>query len=342
MPEQELQDPLLAAVRNARPAIDDAAVAPTSPDALEVLERVLQGESSGLAPSVDSAPGQRIRGRPRAATRHLLRPRIGAIATAAAAAVAAAVIVLSGISGGPSLVDRAYAAVNPSDQVLHEVDIQNDGPPGYSYRVEGWLLPADGQARVISIWGYKGSPFVSEGIITVTGRVFARVCLSRCRPASFIRSRSRWAPEGRIAPGSFGGVPGTLPGTFANWFRTAYHDHAIAAVGNATFDGKHVARFQSMIPTFASKIVFWRPGTPPPLSARKDRSGAAPYTLIDWYVDPATAQPVGFKASPCAGEEIRSCTRPFSTTRIVTFRRLDPTPQNLALLTGPNAPAGAR
>jgi hypothetical protein len=197
---------------------------------------------------------------------------------------------------------------------------------------------------VIEISGYRRASYVTirEWIITRTGRVFGRVCLSNCRPASFIDGRSRWAPEGRIAPGALGGPPETLPGTFANWFRTAYHDHAIVAAGTAPFDGRHVARFQSMVPTFGSKIVFWRPGTRPPLSARKDRSGPAPYTLIDWYVDPATAQPVGFTDSPCTGEEIRSCTRPYSTTRIVTLERLDPTPQNLNLLTGPNAPAGAR
>jgi hypothetical protein len=78
-------------------------------------------------------------------------------ATAAAAAVAAAVIGLSAVSGAPSLVDRAYAAINAGDQVLHEVDLHNDaGVPGYYDRVEGWLLPADGRGRVINISGYSG------------------------------------------------------------------------------------------------------------------------------------------------------------------------------------------
>jgi hypothetical protein len=271
-----------------------------------------------------------------------LRSSIGAIATAAAAAIAAAGIVLSGISGGPNLVDRAYAAVNPGYQVLHEVDIEREGSPGYSTRVEGWLLPADRRMRVIRIWGYKRTPFVSEWIITATGRVFSRTCLSSCHPASFIDGSSKWAPEGRVAPGTLGGPPLNLPGTFANWFRTAYHDHAIAAVGMATFEGRRVARFQSMAPSFGSRTVFWQPGTPPPASVHKQALGAEPYTLIDWYVDPVTAHPVGFAAFACANDQIRSCKHRISTTRIVTFERLDPTLQNLALLTGPNAPSGAR
>lgn len=93
-----------------------------------------------------------------------------------------------------------------------------------------------------------------------------------------------------------------------------------------------------LTPSFGSRIVFWRPGTPPPPSARKQLSGLQTYLVIDWYDDPGTAQPVGFTASPCTRVEVRSCTRPFSTTRIATFQQLEPTPQNLAQLTGPGAP----
>jgi hypothetical protein len=218
-------------------------------------------------------------------------------------------------------------------------------PRGYSDRVEGWLLPADGRARLINISGYRQARYVtiSEYIITATGDVFSRVCLSRCRSdrvGSFIYGRARWGLVGRGAAGT--SLFGPLPGTFANWFKAAYHDHAIVEDGTATFDGRHAARFQSMVPTFGSKIVFWRPGTPPPPLARKERIGGAPYSLVNWYVDPATAQPVGFTASPCAGEAVRSCKRPALTTQIVTFQRLDPTAQNLALLIGPHAPRGAR
>jgi hypothetical protein len=129
---------------------------------------------------------------------------------------------------------------------------------------------------------------------------------------------------------------------FAGWFSAAYRAHAIAPAGTATFDGKRAARFRTMVPTFGRTIVFWRPGTPPPPAARKGPVGATPYTLINWYVDPTTAQPVGFTASPCRGKAIRSCTSPAFTTRIVTFKRLDPTPENLGQLSGPNAPPGAQ
>lgn len=67
--------------------------------------------------------------------------------------------------------------------------------------------------------------------------------------------------------------------------------------------------------------------------------------LVDWYIDRATAQLVGFKIWSCAADHTRSCKArgaPDAITRIVTSQRLHPTPQNLAQLTGPNAPRGAR
>jgi hypothetical protein len=250
--------------------------------------------------------------------------------------------VLSGVSGAPSLVDRAYAAINAGSQVLHEVDIQYDRTLSrYRERVEGWLLPDTGQARLISIWGYPRSPFVDEWIITATGQAFSRACLNQCHPASFIDGRSPWAHAGHIDPQTDLNFLGTLPGTFARLYREAYHYHAIVEDGTATFDGRHVGRLQSMSPTIGNTVVFWRPGTTPPASARQHLSVRGSYTLVTWYVDPATAQPVGFTSAPCDGEAVRSCGRPVATTRIVTFERLDPTPQNLAKLTGPGAPAGA-
>jgi hypothetical protein len=111
---------------------------------------------------------------------------------------------------------------------------------------------------------------------------------------------------------------------------------------HTTFAGRRVAQFQSMETQVGETTVSWRPGMPPPVRARNPHYI---YALIDWYVDPATARPVGFKAWGCMGDQIRSCERrqgPPSTTRIVTFQRLDPTPQNLALLTGPGAPPGAK
>lgn len=133
-----------------------------------------------------------------------------------------------------------------------------------------------------------------------------------------------------------------MPGTFASWFRTAYRSRAIVADGTATFAGKRAARFQSMAPASANTMVFWRPGARPPRGAQGSSFGGAAYLLIDWYIDPATAQPMGFKTFLCTSENVRSCQRPASTTRIATFQRLDPTPQHIALLTGPNAPAAAR
>jgi len=345
MGEPALQDPLLIAVRKARPAIDDAVLSPTSADALKVLERVLHGENTGVSHGVKATRGQEHVGRRRGpAIRRVLRARI---AIAAAAAAVAVVIALSTVTGAPSLVDRAYAAINVGDQVLHEVDIMTDtNAPGFYDRLEGWLLPADGRARLIDITGYRQSRFVTalrEWVITATGRVFGRSCLSGCRVGqigAFINGRSGWTSEGSATEvGGFGSAP-RFPGTFAQWFRAAYRARSIVPDGTTTFAGKDVARFQSMAGAFEEPLVTWRPGTPAPMSVR-NRS-QTPYILIDWYVDPATARPVGFSVRACTGDAIRSCTQPGSSTRIVTFQRLDPTPQNLAQLTAPGAPPGSR
>lgn len=273
-------------------------------------------------------------------------------AIAGAAAVAAVVIGLGAGSGAPSLVDRADAAINVRDQVLHEVDVSDYASTRYgvSYNEdEGWLLPADGRGRVIQFDGYKRARYVSdlsEWIITATGRVVRRVCFAYCRVSSFINGRSRWAYEGteRTLQGlGFGLFPGTLPGELAREFRAAYRVHAAVPKGITTFAGKRVKSFQSMeAAVVGTALVYWQPGTSPPVRVRDAHPPT--YALVDWYIDRATAELVGFKTWGCAAGHIRSCKArgaPDNITRIVTFQRLDPTPKNLAQLTGPNAPRGA-
>jgi hypothetical protein len=334
MREHPLDDPLLTAVRTARPAIDAAVLEPTSEEAVNMLEQLLSGEGAARPQASRRAPLPR---------RRIFRPRIGALATAAVAAVVVVVIVLSGISGSPSLVDRAYAAVNVSDQVLHEVDVQTEpNLRNYSQRLEGWLLPANGQARLIIIYGYKSTPFVTEWIITAKRHAFTRACLAYCHPQRFMNSSGGWSNEGVPRPG-FGGSPTTIPGTYAQWFRSAYRERAVVADGNTTFDGRTVAHFQSMA-ELLDNLVFWRPGTPIPASIRDNGNSFIRRSIgvINWYVDPATAEPVGYTVTTCSSDQLRSCHAPDTTVRILTFQRLNPTPQNLELLIGPGAPAGAR
>jgi hypothetical protein len=66
------------------------------------------------------------------------------------------------------------------------------------------------------------------------------------------------------------------------------------------------------------------------------------YALIDWYIDPATARPVGFETYGCSSQQVGSCKAAGRIVRIVTLQRLGPTPLSLRLLTGPGAPRGAR
>jgi hypothetical protein len=278
--------------------------------------------------------------------------------SAAAAIAAAAVIGLGAASAAPNLLDRAYAAANVSDHhVLHEVDVTDYARSRYGVfydRDEGWLLPADGRARAIEIHGYERARYVSdisEWIITATGRVFERTCFNYCRSTrvgSFIDGRSRWAYKGtkQLLQGlGVGLFPATLPGEYARDFGAAHRVRAAVPKGIKTFDGTRVESFQSMERYVRTAWVYWRPGAPPPMSVRDPRPLSAMSALVDWYIDPATARLLGFKVWGCAANHLLSCRArgaPSATTRIVTFERLDPTRENLAELTGPNAPRGAR
>ncbi len=146
------------------------------------------------------------------------------------------------------------------------------------------------------------------------------------------------------AAGPWVGVfPGTLPGGYAREFRAAYRVRAAVPKGITTFAGKRVKSFQSIEAGVGTAWIYWRPGTPPPVMVR--RAHPPFYALVDWYIDWATAELVGFKTWGCAAGHIRSCgTRgaPATVTRIVTFQPLDSTPENLVQLTGPNPPRGAR
>ena len=272
-----------------------------------------------------------------------LRPRAGGLALAAAAVVAAVAILLTGGSVAPSLVDRAYAAINAGDRIVHELDVQTTASlRGFYEETEGWLLPADGRARVIYISGYRQTGYVTitESVRTATGRIYGRSCLSGCRSnriGAFINRPGGWFSDANGGLGSFG-TPGLVPGTFARQFQAAYRAHAIVADGTTTFAGKRVAKFQSTQALVGATVFSWRPGAPVPATVRK---AGAPALLVTWLIDPKTARPVGFTGCGALTGVPRSCQHPQFTTRIVTFERLDPTAANLATLTGPGLPAGS-
>jgi hypothetical protein len=280
-----------------------------------------------LMPELEAALRARIRSR-RTTWQHAhLRRVVALLGAAASAAIAVAIFVFAlgvhrasqtGHASTAALLNRASDAANLGDQVLHEVDIFVDrGNEGTFYdRDEGWLLPADGRAREIYInYPPKPSPGVNidEWIITASGRVFLRACFT-CRSAA---ARS--------------------------FLNGAYRTDALLPDGTTTFAGRRVARFQSMEDTNGQESVPWRPGTPPPAKARGLLRLHLKPLGLEWYIDPTTARLVGINQwGYCAGDKLSSCEGPPLTTRIVTFQRLAPTPQNLAHLTGPGAPPGAR
>lgn len=84
MTEYQQDDPLLRALREARPATDDARLSPDAPKAAEVLARILAGDQATSVVSLESP--RRVRSRRRAAW--------------AAASVTAAAALVAGVLAG--------------------------------------------------------------------------------------------------------------------------------------------------------------------------------------------------------------------------------------------------
>jgi hypothetical protein len=371
MSDHELEDRLFLAVRDARPEIPDHVLSPAGPNALGVVERVLRGSENGpstVPRAASGKPNRRGARGPRISRR--LRPRRLAVAVAAAATIAVGVVGLTGVSGAPSLVDRAYAAISASDQVLHEVvDTRiSPGPAPHdcgrpevlklrikgklkvvevgapsdcnsrsSYeQLEEWLLPADGRVHVITRYGGGGGPnLVGEGIITSSGRAFWRVFVND-KPQAFMCRPYCSLGWNRLRPGDSNGSSWRSE-NFVSAFQTAYKGHELVADGQGTFDGRRVARYRSIYRYPAE------PGRVAPRGTSASPSSAYQYTITEWYIDPAAARPLGSTTwQQCTSDSISSCTGGTVTERILTFQLLDPTPQNLAHLITPDAPAGAR
>jgi hypothetical protein len=220
--------------------------------------------ADGGAPSPPRAAVRRSRARARA--RRVLRARLGprVLAPVALTLVALAMVALAP-GGGTDPVgrlagaERAYAAVRPGGDVIHEVvtsEWSASGKPGGREHYEAWYRPSTGQAVRIT-GGDEGAVRV---MITRDGTVLVES-----------------ADTSRVT-GKAGLQPMTSPVTaglrarnrrdFAAAFRAAYDQDELADRGLTTFDHRPAHRFEVV-------------------------KGLDGIDALDYYADPETGRPLG-------------------------------------------------
>jgi hypothetical protein len=116
---------------------------------------------------------------------------------------------------------------------------------------------------------------------------------------------------------------------FVAQFRRAYETGRLTADGPSTFNGHRVVRYRSISPDSGSHLI------------------------IEWYIDPRTARPVGASEAFASGQAFCSrptpahtpgprCTNAVAIATLVSFEVLPASPQNLAHLIARNPPKAAR
>jgi hypothetical protein len=221
------------------------------------------------------------------------RPRL--VLPAAVAAAAAAALLAVALGGGDSLVERAYAAVQPGGDVIHEVVVSEwstEGGAGANggETIDAWYHPAGGRARR-HVSGSEGlyDVVVAPGGVRVRSPNTGRRWAENDDPAFRARNRTDFLHE----------------------FRRAYESGQLKELGPRTFEGRDAVAYRVRNPRGIDSLT--------------------------WYVDVATAMPLGsielLSHREKAGEPLRTQTH---VRRLERYERLPATPENLSRLeTGP-------
>ena len=119
---QLFEDDLLERVRELAPLVPADVLSSTGPSALRVLTRVLATPArAGAHTHPARPPAASATGAARPPT-WLTRWRVGAVAGLATVIAVLGAILVIGAGGGPSIVARAYAAINPAGVIVHYVE----------------------------------------------------------------------------------------------------------------------------------------------------------------------------------------------------------------------------
>lgn len=232
---------------------------------------------------------------PRPPRRRLVARRRLVIAVPVVAAALLVSLPLALKGTGQSLAAKAYAATAPGDTVLHEVVVSN------------WTTDGGGPRGTERLQGWyrpadgrahrviRGDEGSTDVVVATDGHVSVR---------------SPDTERYGLQPPQSAAFTEKNRTDFLAEFRTAYARHALHPAGRGTFDGRNAARY----------------------TASEDGGNRT----VDWYIDPDSALPLGAVErlrvlGDARGDSLKTQTL---TRRLTTFERLDPTPENLAKLSG--------
>ena len=266
-------------------------------NASEVTKVVRDADPAPLSPPVDPALRDalfaRITASPPLARAGRRRRRVASAAVAVCALVAS-IGLLHG-TRPPDLAERAYAATNPHNGIIHEVIETRSvvpsavlGTRGSTERTELWVRPADGTWRAVS-------PEV-ENAVGADGAL-----RSWNRAENRVHTMSAQELQGRLASGA----PGfdRLGRDVVASFRAAYERESLRDAGVAKFAGQDVRRYRAV---------------------QSDAAGENTYEQT-WYISIATTLPVGVTVRATSARHGSTV----STTTVQRHETLAPTAENL-------------
>lgn len=229
---QLFEDDLLERVRELAPLVPADVLSSTGPSALRVLTRVLATPARAGATDPARPPAASATGAARPPT-WLTRWRVGAVAGLATVIAVLGAILVIGAGGGPSIVARAYAAINPAGVIVHYVET------GYS------SLLANRHVQFISEFYIDGhtshqilepnDPKARQDIVTSGGQVWTLAF-------GTLSSIPAWPANTRCAAAIVleGGCAGGQNNTPIDGMRSLYRSGQIHANGHATINGRRV------------------------------------------------------------------------------------------------------
>jgi hypothetical protein len=161
------------------------------------------------------------------------RRRVGLLSwatTGLAAVVAAAVALMVSLGGGPSIVERAYAATNPAGVIVHYVETTQGSVPADRQKVTYWLDGANSR-QIIDI----GKPQLLQDIVTTRSRLEnLGLGMLTFEPLGPLTTR---CPAELALLGDCAGVPNSTP---LEGLRGLLHSGAIHAAGHTTIRGRRL------------------------------------------------------------------------------------------------------
>ena len=248
-------------------------------------------------------------------------PATVAVGLAAAAAIATLAVVGPGRTG-PSLVERAAAAIRPTDDsILHFRQVEQVegtlaqteswqlGDPPQALRIAGSSGGETNETSITATSSGQGAP-LDNGTNWVRGSTVTYCPADRTlrTTADALWSFSKFAPIGAI-PGS--GDPTVR-------LRAALESGALREDGTAQLQGQTVVKF---------------------VGALTDSSSNTAYEVVTYYVQPASLLPLRLEWHT-TGQDLADVGR--NAIDFTTAERLPATPENLALLDVAAQHPGAR